>query len=254
MGIATALLALREPIRLSLKASSWRRYHAIRRELGWSLVGVTTTNLQGQGQTLAMALLLGPDAYAPIAAALILFAPLRLGAAALVNMTQPEMGAQIGRGDRRGAIRLAGLTAGLLLVGCTAYGVVLLAAMPLIETHFFAARFSGQDFGLIVLVLWAVVTVSLTYAPLRVLLEIAQEFRFLAALSAVAAVAGLAMVCGLLLTVPPAWSLLGLLVSELLILFGCAAVLRPGRAGAERPSVHVPPSSPPPPLAAPTPA
>ena len=79
-GFATALLALREPIRLSLKASSWRRYHAIRRELGWSLVGVTTTNLQGQGQTLAMALLLGPDAYAPIAAALILFAPLRLGA------------------------------------------------------------------------------------------------------------------------------------------------------------------------------
>ncbi len=231
VGIATALLAVRQPIRLSLKASSWRRYHTIRRQLGWSLVGVTTTNLQGQGQTLAMALLLGPDAYAPIAAALILFAPLRLGAAALVNMTQPEMGAQIGRGDRRGAVRLAGLTAGLLLLGCTAYGLLLLVSMPLIETHFFAARFSGQAFGLIVLILWAVVTVSLTYAPLRVLLEVLQDFRFLAALSAVAAVAGLLTVCALLLTVPPEWSLLGLLMSELLILIGCAAVLRPRRSG-----------------------
>lgn len=230
-GIGAALVALREPIRISFRAASRRRYHAIRRQLGWSLVGVTTTNLQGQGQTLAMALMLGPDAYAPIAAALILFAPLRLAAAALINMTQPEMGAQIGRGDRVGATRLAGRTAGMLLLVCTAYGIVLLLSLPTVETHFFAARFAGQDFGLIVLALCVVVTVSLTYAPLRVFLEVAQDYRFLAVLSAGAAIIGLLTVCVLLLTAPPAWSLLGLLLSEAVILLGCLGAVRPGRDG-----------------------
>jgi O-antigen/teichoic acid export membrane protein len=227
IGVATALVALREPIRVSFKASSWGRYHAIRRQLGWSLIGVTTTNLQGQGQTLAMALMLGPDAYAPIAAALILFAPLRLAAAALINMTQPEMGAQVGRADRSGAARLASRTAGALLLLCLAYGLVLLVSLPAIATHFFAARFPRDEFGLIVLALWAVVTVSLTYAPLRVLLELTQEYRFLAKLSAIAAAAGLLTVCLLLLSTPPAWSLLGLLLSEVVILLGCLAAMRP---------------------------
>ena len=240
IGIALALIALREPIRISFKASSWRRYHAIRRQLGWSLVGVTTTNLQGQGQTLAMALMLGPEAYAPIAAALILFAPLRLASAALINMTQPEMGAQVGRADRSGAVRLASRTAGMLLLVCCAYGLVLLVSLPVIGTHFFAARFPRDEFGLIVMALWAVVTVSLTYAPLRVLLEITQDYRFLAALSAVAAVAGLVTVCTLLMTAPPAWSLLGLLLSEVVILIGCMAAMRPAAPAGLRCSPSTP--------------
>lgn len=234
VGIGVSLLALREKLRVSFGAAFRRRYRALGAKLAWSLVGVTTTNLQGQGQTLLVALVAGPDAYAPIAAALVLFAPLRLTAAALVNMVQPEIAAHLGRGDRIAARALARNAAGLLQLGCLAYGGALLWVLPIIDAHLFAGRFSHEPLGLITGLLWAVVTVSLTYAAPRVLLETAQDFRFLAGLSAGSAAAGLAAVTGLLVVSSPAWSILGLLLSEVIVFAACTGILAPGPARSER--------------------
>ncbi len=70
--------ALRERLRFSLHARARARYRAIWRTLAWSLAGVTSLTVQGQGLTLLFGLLAGPAAYAPIAATLVLYAPLRI--------------------------------------------------------------------------------------------------------------------------------------------------------------------------------
>lgn len=225
LGCAVSLLALGEPVRVSFGPATRRRYGALRGKLTWSLVGVTTTNLQGQGQTLLVALVAGPEAYAPIAASLVLFAPLRLTAGALLNMLQPEIAAALASGDarrRRDLVRKAGA---LIAGGALAYGLVLLAAFPFVRSHLFGGRFEGEPFGLITALMWFVSAVSLGYAAPRILLETRGAFRFLALVSAVAAIVGASLVALLLVASTPAWSILGLLASEAIVLVACSGVL-----------------------------
>ena len=222
LGIAVSLLVLREPVRVSFGSATRRRYRGLWTQLTWSFVGVTTTNLQSQGQTLLVALLAGPEAYAPMAAALVLFAPLRLSAGALLNMAQPELSAALATPDVVQARRLMFRCAAVIVAGTIACGLTLLALFPIVSAHLFASKFVDQPLGLITTLLWLVSTISLTYAPPRVLLEAAGEFRFLAIVSAVTAVAGAIAVTALLLLATPAWSILGLLLSETMVLVACA--------------------------------
>ena len=221
VGICVSLIALREPVRVSFGTAFRRRYRALAARLAWSLLGVTTNNVQGQGQTLVVALVSGPQAYAPIAATLVLFAPLRLTATVLVNMALPEIAAHLGRGDEAAARRLVRRVSALILAGCLLYGGLIFATLPTIDAHLFAGRFSHEPLELIATLLWGVITVSMTYAAPRALLEAQQAFRFLAGLSAAGAVIGLSVVTTLLLVSTPAWSILGLLMSETIVLVGC---------------------------------
>ena len=226
VGSAASLLALGEPVRVDFGPSTRRRYGALRPQLFWSLVGVTTTNLQSQGQTLIVALVAGPEAYAPIAAALVLFAPLRLSAGALLNMAQPELAAAMARRDLAAARRLVLVCVAVILAGAVACSGIVLAAFPLIASHLFASKFSGQSLGLITALLWLVATVSLGYAAPRILLEAVGAFRFLAVVSAVTAVIGGVAVSVLLVVSTPAWSVLGLLLSETIVLAACVVGVR----------------------------
>lgn len=227
LGTAASLLALREPVRLCFGAPTRRRYRRLGGQLAWSFLGVTTTNLQGQGQTLLVAVVAGPGAYAPIAATLVLFAPLRLTAGALLNMVQPELAAAMARRDVAAARRLVLLTAGAIEVGALACGLALLFGFPLVRSHLFAGRFTDAPLGLTTVLLWCVAATSFGYAAPRILLEAVGAFRFLALVSAAAAAIGAATVAALLIVSTPAWSILGLLLSEVVVLAACTAAAVP---------------------------
>jgi len=65
----------------SASPSACRRAGAIPglwRQLCWSAFSATTTNIQGQCLALLVAGIAGPAAYAPLAAVIVLFAPLRI--------------------------------------------------------------------------------------------------------------------------------------------------------------------------------
>lgn len=225
VGILVALGALREPVRLSLRGHALRRYRGMWRGLAWSLAGVATSNIQAQGQTLLVALLAGPAAYAPIAACLVLFSPLRLSASVVVNLTQPEMAASLANGDSARLRHLMRISTGLLLSGCLAYGIFLAAALPLIESHLFAGRFAGEPLGLIAFLLWATVTTTMLYVGPKTLMETSRAFRTLASVALVSAAVGIGLVGLLLWLSTPAWSLLGVLASELVVLVYCRRTL-----------------------------
>lgn len=227
LGIVASLAAVRRPVRISFGRGVRRRYGGLAASLSWSLVGTTTANIQGQGQSLLVAFIAGPAAYAPIAATFVLFAPLRLSASALINMAQPDMAGHLAAGRTDLAKRVALRCAGLLAFGGLVYGGAILAFLPLIDGKLFAGQFAEDPMTLIAVCAWAIVTLSLVHAPMRVLLETQQAFRMLAALAAASAGAGAIVVVGLLLVAAPAWSLLGVLLSELVVLGYCARVLKP---------------------------
>lgn len=231
LGIAVLLiLSRRRPLRINFGRHVWRRYRKLWRELKWSVLSVTITNLQGQGMALMVAAMAGPAAYAPIAAALVNFVPLRIVSTAFANMMHPELSklmahrdfAKVGQRLRRWPLPLACL--GIL------YGIVVLIALPFIEPD----SLEGTRFFKISVLAWVMSSLPMLYVMPRIWLEIAQDYRSIAILSAIAAAAGLLLVFVLLLTVPPSWALLGGALSEVIVLIGSWAIVRPRQRAAEQ--------------------
>ncbi len=229
LGIAVLLVLGRRTLRLSFGRHVWRRYRRLWRDLKWSVLSVTITNLQGQGMALMVAAMAGPAAYAPIAAALVNFVPLRIVSAGFANMLHPELStlmahrdfAKVGQRLRRWPPVLAGL--GFL------YGVAILIALPFIEP----GSLEGARFFEISVLAWVMSSLPMLYVMPRIWLEIVQDYRSIAILSAIAAAAGLLLVFVLLLTVSPSWALLGGALSEIIVLVGSWAIVRPRQRAAE---------------------
>ncbi|CAA2158024.1 hypothetical protein MBRA_03371 [Methylobacterium brachiatum] len=231
IAIAVAYGALRQRLRISLHARARARYRAIWRTLAWSLAGVTSLTVQGQGLTLLFALLAGPAAYAPIAATLVLYAPLRIPTSALMNMVLPEISGLLAAGQVQAARRL--VMRHVLLIGCAClvYGLVMAATLPLIEQVLFKGRFAAEPMGWIGLGVWAVVTTSLLYAIPRAYLEASAAFRTITAGAVASAALGFALMVPLLLLMPPDTALLGLLASEIATLIWSVGAFRASSRG-----------------------
>ncbi len=233
LAIAVALAALRQPVRLSLRRSIRRRFAAMLPAMTWSIVGVTMANIQGQGAILMLSVIAGPAAYAPIAATMAFFSPLRITASAVKNMIQPELGETDGAAGARRATDTLLLAAGLIGAVCALYGLLLFWTYPAIARVVFAGRFGDAPLELIALYIWGTATVvALYYVPLS-LLEVRQDFKAVTAVTAVAAAVFIPIVALLLTAASPTTALAGLLGSESLVFIGYWALA--GRAlGAPR--------------------
>lgn len=214
LGMATMLLAARAPVRLSLRLSLRSRYVALWPQLSWAGISVTISNLQGQGMALLVATIAGPAAYAPIAAALVLFVPIRLVGAALMNMMQPLLSAHLASGETRKVRAEALAWTAVAVGGGILYGAVLLTAMPLLRTQIFEAT----SIRLVGALAWAVYIASVAYAMPRIVLEAVGRFRSIAVISAAGSAVGVVITTALLMTVRPEFSLLGAVASELTVL------------------------------------
>lgn len=230
-GIAISYIALREPLRLTIRPTLWRRYRAMWRTLAWSLTGVTTNTLQGQGMTLAFALLVGPAAFAPIAATLVLFAPLRIPTNALTNMVLAEVTELLAKGQAARANRIVVRSTAVIAVGCVLYGAAMLVALPMIELHLFKGRFDHEPMNWIAAGVWLAMLVSLLYAIPRAYLEACGAFRTIAWGSATAFVIGACIMIPVLLTLPSAFALLGLIASEAFIVLWLGRAFQQAAAG-----------------------
>ncbi|WP_181703373.1 hypothetical protein [Chthonobacter albigriseus] len=229
VGIVVMLALVRQPVRLSFRRAARRRYGAIWRQLVWSSLGITTSNLQAQGIAFLVTATSGPAAYAPIAAAMVFFAPLRLVSTALVNLTQPELSSLLSRGQTEAAKGLIRYWTLIVCAGTVAYGAMAAAVTPFIHTP---ALQDAPVFALCFFA-WVIYTAALLYVVPWAALEVLGDFRAIAITTFVAAVTSLTSVILLLWLVPTAYALAGAAVSELVVLVACrrlvAVRLRGGR-------------------------
>lgn len=230
-AIAATLWARGHPIRLSLRRSVRRRYARLGRTLGWSGIGITTTNLQGQGLALIIATMAGPAAYAPIAATFVLFVPLRIIAAALVTILQPDLSAALTNGDDQKVWHAALVWTVFLGVANVVYGGAAMLALPFLPARALEGV-GGAELTTVATLAWSISLATLLYVMPRVILEAIGDLRVIAVISSVSAVVVLVSVSGLLLVATPAWAMLGGLVSEFIVLVGLWMALKWRLSGA----------------------
>ncbi|QKC82726.1 hypothetical protein EB232_14890 [Mesorhizobium sp. NZP2077] len=213
-GIFVLVRLARRTIRISFRMPTRRRYARLWRQLCWSAFSATTTNIQGQCLALLVAGIAGPAAYAPLAAVIVLFAPLRIISLAFVNMTQPELAKLMRQNETRRVWSQAKIWSVVMGLGGLAYGCAILFVLPMIKSQ--ALQDASVGFiGLLVTVNF--IPIMLYIMP-RIVLEIFGDFRIVAFITMGGAIVGLALIAILLSVASPPWALLGSAVSETFVL------------------------------------
>jgi O-antigen/teichoic acid export membrane protein len=244
IGIAVALLAAGRRIRISFRPGVRRLYRSVWPDIGWSLIWVTTWNIQGQGLMFLVAAIVGPAAYAPIAAGLVLFGPLRTGLGALINVIRPEFSSDLAA-NRHSRVRFTLFGAfGLVVAVCLALGAFIWLGWPVLTAHIYGEKFAGAAMPLIVTLAWINALVYVSYHVPLALVQAAREFKAVAISTTIGGIVGISLVTLLLEVSSVAWSLAGAAAGEAaaLVYIWIAAVRilkspRPiaGRAGGHEP-------------------
>lgn len=213
-GIFVLVRLARRTIRISFRMPTRRRYARLWRQLCWSAFSATTTNIQGQCLALLVAGIAGPAAYAPLAAVIVLFAPLRIISLAFVNMTQPELAKLMRLGETRRVWSQAKIWSVVMGLGGLAYGCAILFVLPMIKSQ----ALQDASVGFIGLFVTANFIPIMLYIMPRIVLEIFGDFRIVAFTTMGGAIVGLALIAVVLSVASPPWALLGSAVSEVFVL------------------------------------
>jgi O-antigen/teichoic acid export membrane protein len=202
-------------MRFSFRKDMGRRYWKIWRDVTWSLFGTTTWNIQGQGLMFLVTSFVGPAAYAPIAAATVLFNPLRPAVSAFVSVFRTDfVHALVARRFRHLTVVSYGV-AGAIIFGCAVIGIVIWYAWPYLDAHIFGDKFADASMPLILALSGLSATIYLTYTVPLILLQAAGQFKAVAMATATGALVGLVSIWILLAKFSVAWSLLGSVAGEL---------------------------------------
>jgi O-antigen/teichoic acid export membrane protein len=212
-GIVVLLAVSRRPLRVTARRSVRRRWMASWGILKWSAIGATTTNLQGQCLSILVATLASPTAYAPIAAIIVLFAPLRIISTAFANMMQTEVSALLAKRDTSAIWAQARTWTLLLGAGGLTYGAIVFALIP----HLPAETLKDPSIRFIGSFAWAIFFLAMLYIMPRIILEMMGAFRTVALITGGAALFSVVSIVGLLAIASPPWSLAGAAVSEALV-------------------------------------
>lgn len=209
-GIAAVALACGAWPRVDGSRRARIFYLRLARRLAWSLSSVTTTILQGQGVAFLVVALAGTQGYAPIAAMLNLFAPLRIFAMSLSNLLQPEIARLVAAGDDEGWRRLRGVWTLRALVIALVYGDLGFLVVP----HVHLRSLQDQPVMVVAVFAWALYAMVLAYLMPRFLLESRMRYRDVAQITVVAAAVTLIATLALLRVASPSYAILGGVLGE----------------------------------------
>lgn len=187
-----------------------------RQHSGWSLLGVLTTEATANAHAYLVTVLLGPSAFAPIAASALMIRPITVAMNALTEYERAQMARQIAerRIDlARAAVRFFRGVLVLAWIGTAALILVLLAFAPRL--------IFPRQYDLTMLVtgatLWmAVGGTRLLRVPESAMLQAAGAFRPLAFTTVWSSGASIVAVVVLVLIGGPLWSIAGVLLGEAL--------------------------------------
>jgi O-antigen/teichoic acid export membrane protein len=213
VAIGIALRALAR-VRVSFRRSVWRRYRKIWADIAWSLFGSTTWNIQSQALTFLVAAIAGPAAYAPIAAGLVLFSPLRPAVNAFINVFRADFVTALAENRyRRLRVTLYSVCA-MIVLACIAAGAGVFVLWPFLDAHIFAGKFDHASMPLILTLSGLMSVIYLTYNVPLALIQAAGHFKPVALATTCGALVGLGTVSVLLSVTSVAWSLAGVVAGE----------------------------------------
>lgn len=198
-------------------AAATRGYGAIwRQHSGWSLLGVVTTEATGNAQAYLVTLLLGPAAFAPVAASALMIRPINVAMNAITDLERAQMARQIAGGRITGALGAAALFRRVLVATWLATALAILLLLHFAPRLIFPPRYDLHFLEAGTALWMAVTMVRLLRMPESVLLQAAGAFRLLALASMWSSGVSVAAVLLLLLVGGPLWSIVGVLLGEVM--------------------------------------
>ena len=181
---------------------------------GWSLLGVLTTEATVNAHVYIVTALLGPKAFAPLAASALMIRPIGVAMNALSEFERAQMARQIGArriAEAIGSVRLFRWVLVAAWIGTAA----IIAAMVRWSPHLLFPRQYDLRYETIGAVLWLIVAgMRLIRAPESALLQAAGEFRPLAFASVGSCGFSVAGVFVMLMIFGPLWSIMGIFIGE----------------------------------------
>jgi len=213
-AITIAMRGAHGSTRVGFRRTMWQRYRAEWRSTVWSATAVTAYNVQGQSLTFLVAAMAGPAAYAPIAAGILLFAPLRPAVSAYINVFRAEFVVALSEGRFRDVSRTIRAATGLVLLGCLAFGVLIWTTWPLLVAHVFAGKFTSGDMAVIVSLLGTAAAIFFTYNIALVLIQATGHFKPIAIATGLGGFTSICAVTVLLNVTTVSWSVAGMGLGE----------------------------------------
>lgn len=183
----------------------------------WSLLGVVTTEVTVNAHAYLVTLILGPAAFAPVAAAALLIRPVGLAMNALSDFERPRMARLVSarEGDTvRRAMSEFTLTLMLVWFSSVIGAIVLLLWWP---SAVVPAQYALRDFAIGVSLWFVVALVRILRTPAGVLLQASGNFRELAHASYASCAVSVVTVLGLILWAGAIWSVLGIFLGEVVV-------------------------------------
>lgn len=196
---------------LAKYAGVWRGHS------GWALIGVVTTEATANLHAYLVAFLVGPTAFAPIAASALVIRPIGVVANALTEFERPQMARQIQRMDLKSILQSIVMFRWVLIASWSGAGMFAGVLASIAPRLIQPAGYDPAALWLGVVLWMAVAGTRLLRTPEGTVLQAAGRFRWLANASIVSAVASAIAVPLLLGLGGPIWSIAGVLVGEVTI-------------------------------------
>lgn len=166
-----------------------RRYRAIFRQSGWSLIGVVTTELHSRGYIYLVSAVAGNAALGALQAARLIFQPMVLLATAWGRTARVMLAKLLKSQQRRAALSFVGKSIALLLFGWLCFCTLIWLAWPMIDRALFQPDY--PDIAGIV-ALWAIAALwVLIRNAFSIYLQAMVAFRYLAFATLYSSVASL---------------------------------------------------------------
>lgn len=180
----------------------------------WALVGALTTLFLGQAHGLIITWADGPGAFAPLAAGMVLFGPVRVALMTWQNMVKPELALALSENHGERVKTQIQKTAIFMAIAVCGLGFCLWLAWPMVHELLYAKKYSDQPMGYIVC-MWAVITLcAAIYNAPSAALQAMRDFRVLAMASVYGAVISGVLVALTLYFFKPETTLFGILAAE----------------------------------------
>jgi O-antigen/teichoic acid export membrane protein len=215
IAITVALKGRSAPIRVSLRRGVRNHYRALWPDIYWSLIGVTTWSIQGQAPMFLVAAIVGAAGYAPIAAGMVLFNPLRTALGAFVNVVRPEFSADLAQGRYQRAKMTLLSSSAIILSCCLAFGTAVWLSWGVLSAGIYGDKFRDASMPLIVALAGVSALVYLSYHVPLSLVYAARGFKTVAITTTLGAVVGLVSTVMVLLVSGVSWSLAGVAAGEM---------------------------------------
>jgi O-antigen/teichoic acid export membrane protein len=156
----------------------WAEYRRIQGDVGWALVGVTTTHLQTRSYVYVSVNLVGLAALAAINAVTLLFRPVRIMATGWGRTALPELAAHLAAGRIAAFDRAIWRAICAACAGSACWFLALWASWGLIERHFLVGHY--PDAWLLVPPAALVAALDAMGYAVSIGLRASREFKFLA--------------------------------------------------------------------------